>query len=346
VIRRLVAALALFAIGISMPVAPAPAHAARWADGPCTDNVGITVVIDFQELGGGVNVRCVPGPVASGLDALDKAGIAWEGTRRFPGFVCRIAGLPGVDDEPCGNTPPATAYWSYWIASRGGSWCYSSLGAGSRTPPPGTIEGWSFSLGRVAVDTPPPRFDPPAPIAGEPPVPVKQADCSTPANSAPNPTTPQPVATTAAPQAPAPSVAAVPDAAPTTVPAADPAQVASNTPTAAATTAPPATIAGAAPSTTLPGSSTTTSVRASTTTPPSTTPTGTLVTDGLATDASDASDVSTPLIVPAGVLGTVDLGDDGRGGGGFSAATALGLLIIAAVGGSGVWAARRRRATP
>ncbi len=108
-IRRLIGALTLVATGIPMPVAAAPAQPVSWYDGPCLDNVGITVVIDFQELPGGVNVRCAPRPVTSGLDALDKAGISWEGTRRFPGLVCRIACMPGTDNEACVNAPPLSA---------------------------------------------------------------------------------------------------------------------------------------------------------------------------------------------------------------------------------------------
>ena len=155
-IRRLAALLALVAGGIAVPLVTAPVHSASAASGACVDNVGITIVVDFHELGGGVNVRCAPGPVSSGLDALDKAGIVWESVRRFPGFVCRIAGLPGPDKEACINTPPANAYWSYWVAPRGGTWCYSSRGPGARIPPAGAVEGWSFTLGKTGADTPPP----------------------------------------------------------------------------------------------------------------------------------------------------------------------------------------------
>src|SRR5215218_10404000 len=143
-IRILVAALALAGGTLVPSLASAQGgvpETTAWHEGPCTDNVGITIVVDFQELGGAVNVRCAPGPVTSGLQALDQADIAWEGTRRFAGVVCRIAGLPGAADEACIDTPPATAYWSYWLAPRGGQWCYSTVGPGSRTPPPGSVEG-------------------------------------------------------------------------------------------------------------------------------------------------------------------------------------------------------------
>src|SRR6185436_9848779 len=74
VIHRLVGLVAFVAAGIAVPVATASVHSASPANTPCLDNVGITIVVDFHELGGGVNIRCAPGPVTSGLDALDKAG--------------------------------------------------------------------------------------------------------------------------------------------------------------------------------------------------------------------------------------------------------------------------------
>lgn len=61
---------------------------------------------------------------------------------RFPGFICQLNTLP----NPC-NGAPATAYWSYWHASHGGAWSYSSLGAGSYHPAAGSVEGWAFGAG-------------------------------------------------------------------------------------------------------------------------------------------------------------------------------------------------------
>lgn len=162
------------------PVASGPAHA---AGGECIDNVGVTIVVDFQELGDGVSLACAVSGASSGLDALNKAGVSWEGTKRFPGLVCRIAGRPGADAEPCMNAPPASAYWSYWMAPRGGQWCYASVGPGNRTPPPGSVEGWSFSLHHQADAAPAPRYAPPAPIPGTTPRPIAGGECTTPAAS-------------------------------------------------------------------------------------------------------------------------------------------------------------------
>ena len=337
-IRRLAGLVALVAAGIAVPVATASVHSASPANTPCLDNVGVTIVVDFHELGGGANIRCAPGPVTSGLDALDKAGIVWESVRRFPGFVCRIAGLPGPDTEACINTPPATAYWSYWVAPRGGSWCYSSRGPGSRVPPPGTVEGWSFSLGKVGADTPPPSIPPPPPIEGESPNPVSGSDCGKPAG-------PSPVTTTAAPVVQPPAAVTTfappePTSPPSPSPQATAPAVASQG--ATATTSKPVTIA----STTVvvaansPTSSTTSS-------PPVGATTSTSVPQSTA-DSSDADAIASTIdgdtVASEVALGTVDLSDDGRGSGGFGPAAAIGILAAGGLVGAGVWAARRRRA--
>ena len=122
----------------SAPVAPTAACAAG--------SDGVTVVVDFGNLPGGVQIRCVTEPVSSGFDALVKAGFTYSGAQRFPGLLCRIDGRPA--DDPCVNAPPPDRYWAYWTASEpGGAWTYSDLGAGNRTPPPGSVEGWAFSEG-------------------------------------------------------------------------------------------------------------------------------------------------------------------------------------------------------
>ena len=69
-VRVAVAAL-LVAVGAFAPAAPAAAD----PTGPCTDTTGVTVVVDFQELGHGTYVGCAAQPVASGFDALTRAGL-------------------------------------------------------------------------------------------------------------------------------------------------------------------------------------------------------------------------------------------------------------------------------
>lgn len=152
--------------------------------GYCRSSGGVTVVVDMSALGGNVTVRCATGPAGagfSGIDALEGAGFTVTGTQRYGlAFVCRIQGRPAAGErlaipgnpsfrEQCVDTPPQTAFWSYWYAPNGGSWTYSSAGAQAHDAIPGGFEGWSFSLGRTGNPTAPgvnptrPRATPPAP---------------------------------------------------------------------------------------------------------------------------------------------------------------------------------------
>jgi hypothetical protein len=111
--------------------------------------------VDFGNLPGGVQIRCVTEPVTSGFDALKKAGFTYTGAQRFPGLLCRIDGKPA--DDPCVNAPPPDRYWAYWTAPEPGrKWTYSDMGAGNRTPPPGSVEGWAFSDGCTRAPQGPP----------------------------------------------------------------------------------------------------------------------------------------------------------------------------------------------
>jgi hypothetical protein len=152
--RHRFAALAA-AVAVGGLVSVAPARAASVA-GPCPTSAGVTVIVDFGSTGGGVQTRCATGSVANGFDALTKAGFSIRNVSSQPGFLCQIDGEPA--DDTCVHVPSAAHYWGYWYAARGEPWTYSSSGA-SRTPPPGSVEGWSFG------DGDPPGVLPPAPIA-------------------------------------------------------------------------------------------------------------------------------------------------------------------------------------
>jgi hypothetical protein len=146
-LRRAVvaAAVSTAAVGGLAVATAAPASAAA-----CSGTTGVTVVVDYGPLGGGVKVTCAPGDPTSGLTALTGAGNTYAFVPRFPGFVCQI----NVKPNPC-NGGPSTAYWSYWHAPRHGSWTYSSSGAGSYNPAPNTVEGWAFGAGTKPSITPP-----------------------------------------------------------------------------------------------------------------------------------------------------------------------------------------------
>lgn len=227
--RAVAAALVAAAAGVTLP---APARAAG-TTGYCPDATGVTVVVDFNDLGGGEVIRCAPGEQASGLTALKNAGFTVTGTSRWgDAFVCRIDGKPTAAADPCFSTPPVTAYWSYWHATNGGSWITSSEGAGDRTPPQGSFEGWSFSTNHPDGAAPRPGAAPSRPAPLVPP----------PATTGP----PRPVPTTARTTAGARTVA--PEA--TTPPATGSAPATTPGDTAASWSADPAAAAAAEPSAT------------------------------------------------------------------------------------------------
>ncbi|HVT78763.1 MAG TPA: hypothetical protein VHD87_17110 [Acidimicrobiales bacterium] len=173
--RRLVAAALIAAALLAVPVA----SRADDANQACTDGQGVTAVVDFQSLGGGVNVRCGAQPISNGFDVLRHANISYE-TVSGSDFVCRIAGQP--ENADCSHTPPGNAYWSYWSARPGGDWQYQAHGPGSRKPPAGSYDGWSFSTG----DKAPPRYPvPPAPTTTTTATTATSAPARTPVTTTP-----------------------------------------------------------------------------------------------------------------------------------------------------------------
>ena len=149
----------------------------------------------------GVAVRtgCAGGDPGSGLAALSAAGFDYSFVPRQPGLVCRI------DDVPARcNGAPADAYWSYWHADPGGRWVYSSVGAGSFDPKPGSAEGWAFGAG-----TPPPTASVSAVVSSA------AADTATKGGTTPQSSTPSSARTPTSPPAgtkPTASTAPVPAA--------------------------------------------------------------------------------------------------------------------------------------
>lgn len=75
-----------------------------------------------------------------------------------------------IDGSPTNALSDDTHFWAYWH-NTGGGWVFSSLGAGSYHPQPGTVEGWAYgntarppatSYASVCHDSAPPP-PPPAP---------------------------------------------------------------------------------------------------------------------------------------------------------------------------------------
>jgi hypothetical protein len=135
---------------------PDPGLIARWA--PCEPNTGVTVIVDDQKIGDGmIYVGCARGEQATGVQALENAGFALEGTTNYGlAFICRIDGEPTPAEESCTTTPGPGAYWSYWRGKPGGRWGYSGGGADSpqSRSAVNSVEGWSFGGGGA------PRIEP------------------------------------------------------------------------------------------------------------------------------------------------------------------------------------------
>lgn len=189
--RRLPATLAALTLAAGALAAGA-APAAQAAS--CEAGAGVTVVVDFASLGGGVGTRCAPGDPSSGVQALIDAGYRPERARLEAGyFLCRIDGKPASD--PCGRAAGSSAYWSYWHARPGGSWSFSNTGAGTFDPAPGSVEGWAYGAGK------PPSVAPPAAAPPQPAAPPADQPPPAPATNQPPPVQ-EPAAKALAPEAP------------------------------------------------------------------------------------------------------------------------------------------------
>jgi hypothetical protein len=144
---------AAFAAASAAAVVVLPTVRAAGAPLVCTTARNAIVAVDFGHWGGPVVVGC--GVAAdSGYELLHKAGFSTAGTvHDGPGFVCRLgsskfrngAQFPTPHEDPCVVTPPESAYWSYWTASRkSNTWSYDRLGALSDMPVSGGVEFWEF----------------------------------------------------------------------------------------------------------------------------------------------------------------------------------------------------------
>lgn len=145
--------------------------------GDCTTSTGAIVAVDFSHWGGPVARGCDT-TLTTGMDLLHDAGFTTTGTQHDgPGFICRIGDpdfsngtqYPTAADEPCVQTPQATAYWSYWIALKGQrTWTYSPLGAMSDVPKPGEVEAWVYGGTDIGGTSGAPGFTPDSVRATDP----------------------------------------------------------------------------------------------------------------------------------------------------------------------------------
>jgi hypothetical protein len=140
-LRHVVASLLAASLGGAGAVLAAttlgPAAPAYAATAPC-----VAVVVDARLAGGPLHTACAKGDPASGLAALTKAGFSYAFLPRVPGEVCQIDALPD-----CARTS-TTTYWSYWHRAKGSTrWVYSTEGAATYDPAPGSTEAWVWQEG-------------------------------------------------------------------------------------------------------------------------------------------------------------------------------------------------------
>ncbi|QNN52045.1 hypothetical protein [Nocardioides mesophilus] len=137
------AAVTLGAVAATLLAAPVVAPASA-AGGFCSGG-GVNVVVDFKELGGGVQKGCDPNGAGRTADQVaPAAGFTLSYVRSQPGFVCQVSGEPTAD--PCAKTPPSNAYWGlWWSDGTSATWTYSSQGAGSLKVPSGGSIAFSWN---------------------------------------------------------------------------------------------------------------------------------------------------------------------------------------------------------
>lgn len=137
--RRLLSALVAVLLGTATGavVLAAPAQAAACAKGD-----GVTVVVDYHQLGGGASTTCVPGGGRKATSAFDAAGVSLRYAARQQGFVCQVNAKPA--NAGCVQASPPDAYWSLWVSSGNGSWSYATTGVGGVSVPKGGWVAWSW----------------------------------------------------------------------------------------------------------------------------------------------------------------------------------------------------------
>lgn len=185
-LRSLIGSAAAVALTAAAWVALPGGLAGPAAASACTSDAGVTVVVDYNELGG-IQAGCASGSGGKTADdAFADAGFTLSYVRDDPsnGFVCRVAGLPS--GSVCGNTPPADAYWGLWYSDgTSGTWSYASRGVNQLKVPDGSFVAFAWHQGGGRAEAPgvaPRRSAPPAPTRP----PTKKSDRERKSKTAPS----------------------------------------------------------------------------------------------------------------------------------------------------------------
>jgi hypothetical protein len=202
-VRLAAAALAVAAAGV---VVPSPAQAST-----CDTASGVSVVVDFHQLGGGVQTFCDTGGAGeSAAQQFADAGHTLTYVQGEP-FVCQVDSKP---DTQCARTPPSNAYWSlWWSDGKSGEWKYASTGVTSLEVPDGGYVAFSWQ-GQSSQAKP--RVTPTAHTASTPSSsPSTHAPSSPHSSTAPGQAPPKSHSSTNAPGSVAPSSGTTPTDGPT-----------------------------------------------------------------------------------------------------------------------------------
>lgn len=230
-LRTAAATLLVAAAVVLLPQGAATAAA-------CGGASGITVVVDPNQLGGGISAGCDGDGGGVAAENFRDAGYTIEYSQAAGmggGFVCKVSGRPAD-----GDCTQANAYWSlWWSDGKSGRWIYASRGATSLKVPTGgyVAFAWHQGGGNAAPPgvAPTPRVSPSTPPAPKPSAKptagggaIKGSGSGKPAKPSATPT----ASTSASPSASSsasPSASDSASASPTTTPS-DPASATSGAP--------------------------------------------------------------------------------------------------------------------
>ncbi len=150
ILGPVVAALLAAATGVLVAGSSTSADAAS-AVAACPGATGVTVIVDYNEVGGPTRAGCDPdGAGKSASEVFPGAGFALEYHPRQPGYVCKVTGLP--DDRPCLESD---SFWSlWWSDGESGEWRFSNQGVGGLTVPEGGYVAFAWHEGAGNAQAP------------------------------------------------------------------------------------------------------------------------------------------------------------------------------------------------
>ena len=115
---------------------PQPAEEGHNPIGACLSNAQVWLIV-VDDSGTVLANQCVGNP-GNGEQALADAGMRIEYGRSR--LICTIDSHPADCPRQFNGQ-----FWHYWHSLPGQGWAFSTVGAGSHHPPPGSVEGWCYN---------------------------------------------------------------------------------------------------------------------------------------------------------------------------------------------------------